>query len=148
MTIINKEMVRLNVPTTNKANAIRLAGELLVRAGRVAPSYIDGMLAREETMSTYIGNGVAIPHGQFDDKDSIRTSGISVVQFPEGIEWNPDEIAYLVIGIAAANDEHVDILANLAEVLEEPEDANQLARATEPMMIIERLSRPREEELI
>ena len=99
-------------------------------------------------MSTYIGNGVAIPHGTFDDKGSIHSTGISVVQYPEGIAWNPDEdeTAYLVIGIAATANEHVGILANLAEAIEEPESAEQLIRATDPMVIIERLSRPQEEE--
>lgn len=144
MSILSQETVRLNLPSTSKTEAIKQAGELLVQAGRVAPSYIDGMLAREETMSTYIGNGVAIPHGQFDDKDSILQTGISVVQYPEGIEWNPDEMAYLVIGIAATSDEHVGVLANLAEVLEDEESAEQLAHTNDPMVIIERLGRPQE----
>jgi len=84
-------------------------------------------------MSTYIGNGVAIPHGQFDDKASIYRTGISVVQFPQGIAWNPDETTYLVIGIAATANEHIGVLTNLAEVLEEPEEAERLARLTDPL---------------
>ena len=148
MSILSLETVKLNVPTTDKESAIRLAGELLVKAGHVSPSYIDGMLGREETMSTYIGNGVAIPHGQFDDKSNIHSTGISVVQYPEGIVWDSDEdeTAYLVIGIAATADEHVGILSNLAEAIEEEESAEELVRATDPMMIIERLTRPQEEE--
>ncbi|MFN8458516.1 MAG: PTS sugar transporter subunit IIA [Anaerolineae bacterium] len=146
MTIISLETVQLNTPATDKESAIRLAGELLVKAGHVAPSYVEGMLAREQTMSTYIGNGVAIPHGQFDDKASIHRTGISVVQFPQGVAWNPDETAYLVIGIAATANEHVGVLSNLAEVLEEPEEAERLARITDPLEIIERLSRPQEVE--
>ncbi len=145
MAILDKKMIRLGVPTTTKENAIRLAGDLLVANNRVAPSYIDGMLAREETMSTYIGNGVAIPHGQFDDKDSIFQTGISVVQFPDGVAWNEGETAYLVFGIAATNDEHIDILTNLAEVLEDPDEAMRLARATTPEIIIEALSRTPQE---
>ncbi len=148
MTILSLETVKLNVPTTDKESAIRLAGELLVKGGYVAPKYIDGMLAREETMSTYIGNGVAIPHGQFDDKSSIHSTGISVVQYPEGVVWDADEdeTAYLVIGIAATADEHVGILSNLAEAIEEEESAEELVRATDPMLIIERLTRPQVEE--
>ncbi len=145
MSYLTKETVQLNTPSTSKLEAIKQAGALLVKAGHVAPAYIDGMLAREETMSTYIGNGVAIPHGQFDDKASIHSTGISVVQFPDGIDWGEDETAYLVIGIAATADEHIGVLTNLAEVLEEPEDAEKLIRATDPMEIIERLSRPQEE---
>jgi mannitol/fructose-specific phosphotransferase system IIA component len=96
MDIVSPETVQLNASSTSKKEAIRQAGELLVKAGRVAPAYVDGMLAREETMSTYIGNGVAIPHGQFEDRELIHSTGISVVQFPDGVEWNPDEVAYLV----------------------------------------------------
>ncbi|GIK38419.1 MAG: hypothetical protein BroJett011_22520 [Chloroflexota bacterium] len=148
MAIISIETVQLHAPSTDKEGAIRLAGELLVKAGHVAPSYVEGMLAREQTMSTYIGNGVAIPHGQFDDKGSIYRTGISVVQFPQGIAWNPDETAYLVIGIAATANEHIGVLTNLAEVLEEPEEAERLARLTDPLEIIERLSRPQETETV
>ena len=148
MSILSLETVKLNVPTTDKESAIKLAGELLVKGGHVTPNYIDGMLAREETMSTYIGNGVAIPHGQFENKENIHSTGISVVQYPDGVVWDADEdeTAYLVIGIAATADEHVGILSNLAEAIEEEESAEELVRATDPMMIIERLTRPQEDE--
>jgi mannitol/fructose-specific phosphotransferase system IIA component len=149
MSIISLDKIQLNVPAMSKEEAIKMAGQLLVDAGHVAPGYIDGMLGREQTMSTYIGNGVAIPHGQFDDKANIHSTGISVVQFPRGITWDEDEdgeLAYLVIGIAATAEEHVGVLSNLAEVLEEPEDAERLATTTDPHEIIERLSRPQEEE--
>jgi mannitol/fructose-specific phosphotransferase system IIA component len=146
--ILTEETVRLNAPSTSKEEAIKMAGELLVKGGHVTSAYIEGMLAREQTMSTYIGNGVAIPHGQFENKESIHSTGISVVQFPDGVEWDAeeDEIAYLVIGIAATANEHVGILSNLAEAIEEEESAEELIRATDPMFIIERLTRPQEEE--
>ena len=148
MAILSRETVQLNTPTTSKEDAIRQAGELLVKAGHVTPDYIDGMLAREETMSTYIGNGVAIPHGQFENKENIHSTGISVVQYPAGVVWDADEdeTAYLVIGIAATADDHVGILSNLAEAIEEEESAEELIRATDPMVIIERLTRPQEVE--
>ncbi|MCG3207382.1 MAG: Multiphosphoryl transfer protein [Anaerolineae bacterium] len=145
MSIISPQTIQLNATAATKEEAIRMAGDLLVKAGHVASTYVDGMLAREQTMSTYIGNGVAIPHGQFDDKASIHSTGISVVQFLDGVDWEEDETAYLVIGIAATADEHVGVLTNLAEVIEEPEDAEKLIRATDPMEIINRLSRPQEE---
>ena len=149
MSILSIETIKLNTPTTDKEGAIKLAGELLVKGGHVSPAYVEGMLAREQTMSTYIGNGVAIPHGQFDDKANIHSTGISVVQYLDGVLWDDDdedEKAYLVIGIAATANEHVGILTNLAEAIEEPEDAEKLARASDPMEIIERLSRPTEED--
>ncbi|MCB0194179.1 MAG: PTS sugar transporter subunit IIA [Anaerolineae bacterium] len=145
MSIISPETIQLNAKAGSKEEAIRMAGELLVKAGHVTAEYVDGMLAREETMSTYIGNGVAIPHGQFENKAAIKSTGISAVQFLDGIEWEEDEVAYLVIGIAAVADEHVEVLTNLAEAIEEPEDAEQLIHCTDPMEIVERLSRPQEE---
>lgn len=145
MSIISPQTIKLKAQASSKEEAIRIAGDLLVKAGHVTADYVEGMLAREKTMSTYIGNGVAIPHGQFDNKASIKSTGISVVQFLDGIEWEEDETAYMVIGIAATANEHVGVLTNLAEVIEEPEDADKLIHATDPMEIVERLSRPQEE---
>jgi len=146
MAILTKELVRLNATADTKKAAIEMAGELLVKAGRVKPAYVDGMLARESTMSTFMGNGVAIPHGEYDNREDIIQTGISVVQFPEGIEWEDGERAHLVIGIAATEDEHVGVLSNLAEVVEDPEDAEFLAKTADPNVIIERLGRPTAEE--
>ncbi|MCB0165072.1 MAG: PTS sugar transporter subunit IIA [Anaerolineae bacterium] len=145
MSIISPQTIKLKATASSKEEAIRIAGNLLVEAGHVTADYVEGMLAREQTMSTYIGNGVAIPHGQFENKAAIKSTGISVVQFLDGIEWEEDETAYMVIGIAATANEHVGVLTNLAEVIEEPEDADKLIHATDPMEIVERLSRPQEE---
>jgi phosphocarrier protein FPr len=146
MTIVSLETVRLQARARDKLDAIRQAGELLIQGGCVEPSYVNGMLAREQTMSTYLGNGVSIPHGQHDDLALVRRTGISVLQIPDGIEWEPGERAYLVIGIAATSNEHVGVLANLAEIIEDPAAAEQFARTTDPMLIIERLNRTRVEE--
>ena len=142
MSIITRELVRLNAQALSKEDAIKQAGALLIENGRVTASYVDGMLAREQTMSTYLGNGIAIPHGQFDNRADIFQTGISVVQFPAGIEWEDGELAYLVIGIAATADEHIGVLANLSQVLEDEADAQQLIQADDPMLIVERLGRP------
>lgn len=142
MSIISLATVRLGAAASDKADAIRQAGALLLEAGCVTPAYIAGMLERERSMSTYLGNGIAIPHGQFESRSEVRRAGISVVQIPAGVEWEPGERAFLVIGIAATEDEHLGVLANLAEVLEDPEAAAQLVAATDPTMIVERLSRP------
>jgi mannitol/fructose-specific phosphotransferase system IIA component len=147
MNIVSPETVRLQATAQDKQDAIRQAGELLAQGGCVDPAYVQGMLARERTMSTYLGNGVAIPHGQHEDLGLVRRTGISVLQLPQGVEWEPGERAYLVIGIAASSDEHVGVLANLAEVVEDPEAAEQLAHTTDPMQIIERLNRTSTEEV-
>ena len=146
MDILRKENVVLDAQASDKTEAVRMSGQILVDAGYVAPGYVDGMLGREETMSTYIGNGVAIPHGEFEDRELIYSTGLSVLQFRDGMEWGPDETAYLVIGIAATEDEHLVVLSNLAEVLEDPESADQLAQTDDPLVIIDRLTRPMEED--
>ena len=145
MDILTIETVQLKAQATDKADAIEQCGELLVKAGCVPPSYVDGMLAREQVLSTYLGNGIALPHGQLHDLETVSRTGVSVLQLPEGVEWEPGEQAYLVIGLAAISEEYVGVLANLVEVLHEPETASQLVQATDPTVIVERLTRERSE---
>jgi len=145
MDILTKETVQLKAQAADKVNAIKQSGELLVKARYVPPSYVDGMLAREKVLSTYLGNGIAIPHGELDDLKLIYHTGVSVLQLPDGVEWEPGERAYLVIGLAATADEHVGVLSNLAQVLQEPKTIQQLIHTTDPMLIIERLTRRSED---
>jgi mannitol PTS system EIIA component len=147
MDVLTPETVRLGVRAANKADAIRQSGEVLVKAGCVAPSYVDGMLAREEAMSTYLGNGIAIPHGELDDLRLVYRTGVSILQVPGGVPWEPGEEAYLVVGLAATrtSQEHVVVLTNLLQVLQTPEIMIQLVHATDPMVIVERLTRQRSE---
>ncbi|MCA9958030.1 MAG: PTS sugar transporter subunit IIA [Anaerolineales bacterium] len=140
MTVLSVERIRLGATAVDKLDAIRQAGELLVSSGCVEAEYIDGMLAREATMSTYLGNGVSIPHGTFDNKAQIRQTGISVLQLPAGVEWEDDEKAYLVIGIAASSDEHVGVLSSLAEVIEDEETTQLLITTSDPQVILTHLS--------
>jgi mannitol/fructose-specific phosphotransferase system IIA component len=143
MEVLTREMVLVGAQAADKADAIRQAGELLIKAGCVAPSYIDGMLAREWVMSTYLGSGIAIPHGELADLRSVSRTGVSVLQLPEGVEWEPGERANLVIGLASTNNEHVEVLTNLVELLHEPESITRLVHTTDPMVIVERLTRRR-----
>ena len=145
MEILNSEMVLLGAQAADKVDAIRQAGEVLIKAGCVAPAYVDGMLARERVMSTYLGSGIAIPHGELADLQSVYHTGVSVLQLPKGIEWEPGERAYLVIGLASIDQEHVQVLTNLVELLQAPETITQLVQATDPMVIVERLTRGRSE---
>lgn len=137
MLVITRDLVRLGATVADKADAIRQAGELLVRAGCVEPDYVAGMLDRERKMSTYLGAGVAIPHGTYDDVPHVRRTAISVLQVPAGVEWEPGETAYLVVGIAAVGDEHLDVLARLGEVAEDDAVIRRLVRATEPEAVVE-----------
>ena len=91
MPILSKDRISLQASATDKADAIRKAGELLVTTGCVLPEYVDGMLTREQSMSTSLGNGVAIPHGVYDNREHILHTGISVLQLADGVSWDEDE---------------------------------------------------------
>jgi mannitol PTS system EIIA component len=111
--------------------AVRQVGEALVGSGAVAPGYVDTMIERERDLSTFVGEGVAIPHGTLAGRDLVRHDALCVVQFPGGVDWQGDEVV-LCVGIAAVGDGHVPILAQLAELLLEPERAEALRRASSP----------------
>lgn len=146
MPILSGDRIKLQSSAIDKADAIRQAGALLVSSGCVMPEYVDGMLARESTMSTYLGSGVAIPHGEYDNRDHVITTGVSVVQLPDGVEWEPGEKAHLIIGIAATSDAHMGVLARLAGAIEDEQTLNLLIHATDPQVILERLGADSESE--
>ena len=139
MTILSKERISLQATAIDKTDAIRKAGELLVTTGCVLPEYVDGMLKREESMSTSLGNGVAIPHGVYENRDHILQTGISVLQLTEGVDWDEDEKVYMVIGIAAVGDEHVGVLSNLAEVIDNEETLAELLKTSDPDVVVKYL---------
>lgn len=117
MTTLSEQTVRTGAAPASKAEAIGLAAGLLAGAGHIDPAYEQSMLGREKVANTYLGEGIAIPHGMLKDRELIRTTGLAVVQVPGGVEWNPGETVRLVVGIAAASDEHLAILANLTRIL-------------------------------
>lgn len=137
MSILSTNKVMLNAAAKDKFEAIRLAGQLLVDAGHAAPGYIDKMLERERTLSTYMGSGLAIPHGTQDSKALINSTGLSIVQLPAGVDFGEDEKAFLVIGIAAAGNEHLDILTNVAMVCSEEENMERIVKAATAEEIID-----------
>lgn len=141
MSILSLETVRLQATAPDKKAAITQAGELLVQQGYVNAAYIEGMLAREQLMSTYLCNGIAIPHGTFEYLNAVQRTGISVLQLPDGVEWEAGERVYLVIGIAATADEHLGVLANLAEIVEDLDALELLAHTSDPTVIVEMLNR-------
>jgi multiphosphoryl transfer protein len=136
---LTPEDVRLKVMAHSKEDAIRQVGELLAARGCIQPGYIDSMLARETQANTYLGNSIAIPHGQPAKRDLIVTTGIAVLQVPAGVEWNPGEVVRLVVGIAAKSDEHLQILTNLTHVLDDPAAVQALVDTDDARVICDRL---------
>lgn len=116
MELLQKNNIFLNCKAKAKEEVIREMGQVLYNSGYVEESYIEAMLQRENTFSTNIGNGIAIPHGVEAAKKNIKKSGIAVMIFPEGTMWNDEEVK-VVIGIAGVGGEHLDVLANIAEKL-------------------------------
>ena len=113
-----KEDIHLNEQATNKTEAIKKIAAALTSAGFVGEGYVDGMLEREGQAATYLGIGIAIPHGTPKTRHLVKKTGVQVFCFPEGVEWGDDgEKAYLAIGIAASSDEHLELLRQLTHVL-------------------------------
>ncbi len=137
--ILKKESIILGAEPVNKSKAIEMAGQLLINGGYVTSEYIIGMKEREEKVTTYIGNGVAIPHGTSESKEYIQKSGISFIQFPDGFDFGTGEKCYLVIGIAGKGNDHMKILQNLAIICQEEEEIKKLINATSKEVIINKL---------
>ncbi|EAM1891810.1 fused PTS fructose transporter subunit IIA/HPr protein [Salmonella enterica] len=114
----------------NKEEAIRQIAAALAQAGNVAGGYVDGMLAREQQTSTFLGNGIAIPHGTTDTRDQVLKTGVQVFQFPQGVTWGEGQVAYVAIGIVASSDEHLGLLRQLTHMLSDDSVAEQLKSAT------------------
>ena len=133
--------VQLHAVVASKTEAIRKVGKLLVDSGHIKPGYIDSMLGREKVANTFLGNGIAIPHGLPKDRELILRTGIAVMQIPAGVEWNPGETVYVVVGIAARTDEHIEILTNLTHVLDDEKLIQQLSTTENAEDIIARLTR-------
>lgn len=128
--MLAKEAVVIGLPSVTKEEAIRHVGNLLVERGHVGPSYVDAMVEREDKVSTFLGNGVAMPHGTFESKEAIMNSGIVVAQFPDGVDWGVGT-AHIVIGLGAVGDDHVAILSHMAEILQDEEQAEALWTTTD-----------------
>jgi phosphotransferase system HPr (HPr) family protein len=135
--------VQLRAVVASKSEAIRQVGKLLVDSRHIEPGYIDSMLGREKVANTFLGNGIAIPHGLPKDRELILRTGIAVMQIPAGVEWNPGETVYVVVGIAARSDEHIEILTNLTHVLDDEKLIQQLSTTENAEDIIARLTRSR-----
>jgi phosphocarrier protein FPr len=117
--LLGRELVRLGAAPASKEAAIREACQLLVAAGCVEAMFAESMIAREAVANTFLGHGVAIPHGMVEDKALVRRDGIAVLQIPGGLEWNAGQIAHLVVAIAARSDNHITILRRLTRLIQD-----------------------------
>lgn len=123
--LLYRENVKVGCKADTQENVIRQVGQMLVDSGYVDQPYVDAMLEREKSFSTYMGNDLALPHGVESAKRAIKASGIAVMVFPEGTPWG-DETARIVVGIAGVGEEHLQILSVIADKMLEPGAADTL----------------------
>ena len=128
--VLVTEAVRLGQGASDKLDALRQSGAVLADIGAVEPGYIDAMLAREEMVSTFMGEGVAIPHGTNEARALVHRTALGFLQFPDGVDWGDGATVRVCIPIAAAGGEHMALLSALAMVLIDPEKAEALRSAS------------------
>ncbi|CAH7247867.1 mannitol-specific PTS enzyme IICBA component [Vibrio chagasii] len=135
---LTNDSIFLGLKATQKEDAIKFAGDQLVKLGNVSPEYVDGMFAREELVSTYLGESIAVPHGTIEAKQYVQKTGIVFCQYPEGIQWGEDEdgIAKMVIGIAAQGDEHNMVLMAITNSLDDEDAVECLQNTTNPADVL------------
>ncbi|MGM1016823.1 MAG: PTS sugar transporter subunit IIA [Actinomycetota bacterium] len=139
MSVLTPSQIRIHPSGSTQEAALQEATDILVSVGAVTPAYVDAMRQREETVSTYMGNGLAIPHGTNDTKDAILASALSVVRYDGGVDWAGEQATF-VIGIAGRGDEHLEILSQVAILFSDDDDVARLNAAKTPDELYEILS--------
>ena len=137
--ILTLSSIKVGAKAADKWEAIGESGALLVKGGYVKMDYVDAMMEREKVATTYLGMGIAIPHGTQNAKREVIRTGISVVQYPDGVDFDGEK-AYLVIGIAGVGDEHLELLARVSEALDDEEVLEKLKTTSDPADIYEVLN--------
>lgn len=138
--IFTTDNIILNAQAKDKFDAIRITGNILKENGYVTDEYIKRMIVREEIVSTYLGNGLAIPHGTDGSDCEIIKTGISLVQFPDGVDFGDGNTAYITIGIAGKEAEHMDLLNKIALICIEEDNVQTLRNATSIEQVLQVLN--------
>jgi mannitol/fructose-specific phosphotransferase system IIA component len=137
--VLGREGIRLALTATDKWDAIGQSGALLAELGAVEDGYPEAMLERERSVSTFIGEGVAIPHGTDASRALVRRTTLGVLQFPAGVDWDGKPVT-ICVAIAAKGDEHVTVLSSLAQILMDPDQARRLRESSSVDEVYELLS--------
>jgi PTS system mannitol-specific IIA component len=137
--LLAEHAIHLNETAADRDEAIRHCGQTLVDIEAVDPTYVEAMLEREQSISTYVGEGVAIPHATLAGKSAVRRDALAVLRFPAGVDWGGETVE-VCVAIAALGDGHVGILAELAQILLDPDRARQLREATRPEEVLQLLA--------
>ena len=127
--LLSESAIRLAEHAADRQEAITRCGQILVDVGAVEPAYVDAMLEREQSISTYVGEGVAIPHATLAGKSAVKRDALAVLRFPDGVDWGGETVV-VCVAIAAIGDGHVEILSELAQILLDPGRAQNLRDAS------------------
>ena len=131
MSVLNLGQIRIHPGSVSKEDAMREAADILESAGAVTSAYFDAMQQREQTVSTYMGNELAIPHGTNETKEAILDSALSFVRYDGGVDWDGEHVTF-VVGIAGKGDEHLEILSQIALIFSEEDEVDKLKAAQTP----------------
>jgi len=137
--LLAESSIRLDEVASSRDEAIRKTGQALIDAGAIDESYVDAMFERENSVSTYVGEGVAIPHGTLAGKDSVKEDALVVLRFPTPVDWDGNEVS-VTVGIAAKGNGHIAILSQLASILMDPDKAAALRGSTTSAEVYELLA--------
>lgn len=129
--VLSIGQVRIHSGGASREDAMKEAADILEAAGAVTSAYFDAMQQREQTVSTYMGNELAIPHGTNETKQTILASGLSVVRYDGGVDWDGNPVTF-VIGIAGKGDEHLEILSQIALLFSDEDEVQRLKQAQTP----------------
>jgi mannitol/fructose-specific phosphotransferase system IIA component len=143
--VLGADAVRLGLTATDKLDALRQCSAVLVEIGAATQEYAEAILERERSVSTYMGEGVAIPHGTDESREHIKRAALAFLQFPDGVDWNGKDCR-VCIAIASKSDEHIGILQSLAMVLSDSDKAARLRETADVNEVLELLAPEDEEE--
>ncbi|WP_433826050.1 PTS sugar transporter subunit IIA [Actinoplanes sp. CA-015351] len=141
--LLDRRAILLDQAAADKEDAVRQCGAALVEIGAAEPGYVGTMLDREKSISTYVGEGVAIPHGTLDGKALVKRDALAVLRFPAGVDWDGEQVT-VCVAIAAAGDGHIELLSALAEILLDEDQALALRSATDADTVIRLLGKIQE----
>jgi PTS system mannitol-specific IIC component len=134
--LLTKEGVRVGLHAASRTDAIQQAGELLMEIGAVEAEYVEAMHSREETLSSYVGEGFALPHGTDASRKHIKHPALAFLQYPDGVEWEGESVRACV-AIAALSDEHTEVMARLAQILLDADKAELLKTTSDPQDVVD-----------
>jgi mannitol/fructose-specific phosphotransferase system IIA component len=135
LTLLSPEGIRLGCTASDRFDAVQQAGELLYALGAVEEGYVPAMAERERMMSSFVGEGFALPHGTDAARSLVRRATLAFLQYPDGIEWEGERV-HVCVAIAATGDEHVGVMSSLAQILLDPDQAEALRTAADPDTVL------------